>query len=568
MERGSDDREATFQLEHVRRGGGTVPSVHYALSLIGECADSWMFLSHSNGVLEKFHDSHTVTVRVQPRDVGIHTAFIVVECPEHPMDLMTVQVSVELIGSLPAKLFSVICNAAAVPDERSSIISLGDVYYNHMHHDRSFNIVNNTNRALEFILKSDVPDGDDTELVFSLSRRSPRLLTHTVVDAHAECRIVVFYKPVPMVPPEVVSLETAEEKEVEVYVSCRSVKNYHKVIRLQATCRYPQLECTPVDCVFRGDRSSLREGQAITFHHPQHTLRIQNRFHTLPLQYTIHNSSRFVTISAQSDSPGECEPGGEQLFLILPNMESINAERHHILQNRYLEEHITVYNENRLSESEVIRIRFSFGEFNDFYCSPSPRLVHNVRVLQDQVVGFLKHFCSAWDEACAAASVSAIGSGPSQRSVSAEEAQQWSSAIARVQNNRSLYCEYFVIVDQLVYFGLMKHVGSFSFPIAVLLFSKLLDLPFFHACRISSPECPEELPQRGESAHEGDGLHVTAELSSSPAPPPILVPLGATAERKWLDRLEHYVSHFPRVSHVQPLHALLHTLLRPFAAER
>ena len=156
------------------------------------------------------------------------------------------------------------------------------------------------------------------------------------MDPHAECRVVIFYKPVPVQTPSQIGLDTAQEKVVEVYISCRSVKNFHRVIRVTATCRFPQMQCSPVDMVFVGEPSMLRGGEPerLRFHKASHELTIKNRFSDLPLQFSVQNSSRFFHVSSGT-AVGECVPNSEQRFLVTPNSEAIMRERNFLWQVRF-----------------------------------------------------------------------------------------------------------------------------------------------------------------------------------------------------------------------------------------
>ena len=123
-------------------------------------------------------------------------------------------------------------------------ISYGEVFFNKLYHNRSVVIVNSSDVSLDFMLSSNVPH---TELNFSLSATSLKEISSISVDAHSRLQVFLYFRP--MLPSEreisrgaPSSATEIWNREVEVYINCRLVKDFQETVTVRASCCHPQLK--------------------------------------------------------------------------------------------------------------------------------------------------------------------------------------------------------------------------------------------------------------------------------------------------------------------------------------
>lgn len=104
-------------------------------------------------------------------------------------------------------------------------------------------ITNNSNMPLDFLLTSNLPPYEPTELNFSLSRSSLRVFNTLHIDANNQVRVFVHFCPHPPAgSAESSRIDTPPHpKEVKIFVTCRVIKDFQQTIQLLANCRYPQM---------------------------------------------------------------------------------------------------------------------------------------------------------------------------------------------------------------------------------------------------------------------------------------------------------------------------------------
>lgn len=167
-------------------------------------------------------------------------------------------------------------------DQDRLILQLGEVVFGNLYHTRSLVLANKAHIPLSFILSSNTEQlaggtGRD-ELKFSLSSTSLKQFNMVKVDANSRLPVYLHFHPVPR-PDEMSQSSaltkamvhggrnstesstavTAEgcndvrsaedthrkkvwERELEIYVTCRLVKDFQRTVFLQARCRFKQLE--------------------------------------------------------------------------------------------------------------------------------------------------------------------------------------------------------------------------------------------------------------------------------------------------------------------------------------
>lgn len=84
---------------------------------------------------------------------------------------------------------------------------------------------------------------------------------------------------------------------------------------------------------------------------------------------------------------------------ICPNIPIILNNRQFLLKEKYVEEHITIYNKKKLSDKCWISLRVSFGSLEDFNSAPGPQVQYPYSVLEVVIVNFLREFSIFWSNA-------------------------------------------------------------------------------------------------------------------------------------------------------------------------
>jgi hypothetical protein len=108
-----------------------------------------------------------------------------------------------------------------------------------------------------------------------------------------------------------------------------------------------------------------------------------------PLNYTLCNDTRFFTIDTSSD--GFISKRGKSITVIVkPNIPAILQHKHLILRDKYIEEHLTLYNRDQLNEKYLISLRFSTGALRFFYLAPGTKTGFAFSRLEECIIKFLQ----------------------------------------------------------------------------------------------------------------------------------------------------------------------------------
>lgn len=211
-------------------------------------------------------------------------------------------------------------------------------------------------------------------------------------------RIYVHFRPprswlVSQKQPEEMSLEEADiptKKSAEIMVTCRLVKDYSKVIQVNAYCRQPQMKIFNTTFLFSGaiqkkEQNTLEVPDKIQwsadFNSVKNEFIITNVLKD-PLEYLIVNETFYFTVE-NSDASGALagssfsngwilEPGQSHRIHIMPKMEAILKHADFLRKERYVLEYLTVYNKRRPKENYWISLKLCLGHLSQFqYASGS-----------------------------------------------------------------------------------------------------------------------------------------------------------------------------------------------------
>ena len=190
-------------------------------------------------------------------------------------------------------------------------------------------------------LSTDLDQAHGTEVNFSLSRRTPSMVTQLEIEGRSESIVYLFFYPVP--PPGGVSHDDVHEQAVEVYISCKSLRDCHRVIRLIARCRLPELKVLCHELTFAGRLSSERVGASTPMPVPPHirtsaltpssllearsidfgpdqSFELTNLHPDANLDFAIYNDSMFFVVTPHR---GTCRPQETITIRVSPSHESI-----------------------------------------------------------------------------------------------------------------------------------------------------------------------------------------------------------------------------------------------------
>ncbi|KAJ3089439.1 hypothetical protein HK102_006398 [Quaeritorhiza haematococci] len=279
----------------------TLERVSYRLRTLSESDKAWIAFNRTEGTLEPIRslsggagnmdhrDSHTITLNFMTNVRGVFSTYLAVENVQNPIDTKTVRINMEVVArqnirrgttlalasgggtnssthpllqpvssSLPEPtsnhVFDVYVNGS---DAGSTWFEMDNIFFDTEYSARSMVICNRESVPLEFTVKSNLSHDDPTELAFSLSRTSVKLFKTLTVDPESQCRVYFRFRPVCASPRtvQVMTLEEAnqvEEKMLEIYVNCRLVKDYQKIMRLRALCRQPVMRVSQEEFFFSG----------------------------------------------------------------------------------------------------------------------------------------------------------------------------------------------------------------------------------------------------------------------------------------------------------------------------
>ncbi|GMF16773.1 unnamed protein product [Phytophthora lilii] len=255
----------------------SLDSVEYRIMLVDKNARSWLQLSRERGTLDRAHSYQSVVLYFLRGVVGVYSTFMVLQNLANPSDMKVIHVRLEVIADLnslrgmssgldPAtNLFRVLVSNHGNPkrSRRSSIempseitsggaqrlmIDFSEVYYYKLYQNHSIVIENSSGLSLDFILST---NARPQEVSFSVSPMSFNEVTTVTLGAHASMQVFLHFRPQPkqLVLPstgvsDVVSdIEVNDPwvREIEVYVSCRLVKDFRETVILRAICSQPQL---------------------------------------------------------------------------------------------------------------------------------------------------------------------------------------------------------------------------------------------------------------------------------------------------------------------------------------
>eukprot|EP01137_Pigoraptor_chileana_P034671 Opistho-2@27566 len=464
---------------------------------------SWLSINRSDGTLDPY-SSHKVVLTLSTAKQAVLFTYVVVENMNVPTDLKIMRVMMEVVTSrgagvgAPDGLFKVI--AEGVEGDRM-FINMGEVYHGQTYRNRSILIRNTSSMPLDFLLSTNLTPADRSELNFSLSRDMAKLFRTLTIDAESTVRVFLHFCPRRDIDPDAMAdLDDGERlaedsqpssihKIVEIYINCRLVKNYQKVVTLSAICLAPQIDIIEGDVFFKGyfqgtpiEGSTASVDEGVVFE-PAYAKFVFKNLVNKDLKYLLRNDSQFFEISGPDgrlDSVLEGTRGATCEIVVKLRRDVILANLKQLLQERYIQEHVGVCNMRRPTEKHRLSMHVSLGYLAKFMRTPSPKGTHALVVLESHVLSVLRRF-----KAHLAADYMRLYEQARRKvEAAAEDGEEASKTTVAVvadfdlppelkEMDDAVYLDYAYVVDELVYYGLNSYPGIL-FNLAHLLFTTLL----------------------------------------------------------------------------------------------
>ena len=251
---------------------------------------------------------------------GCYSTYLVVENLENPLDTKFIRVTIEIVGKQNVKrsyttqnsvvldplkpseltrVFDVTTHALDLPETE---LNIGPISFGTFYVSRSFIIWNRESAPLEFSVSTNISRDEESELIISLSRTGAKLFNTVRIEAESYCQIFLRFIIIPQKGAKTDRSYT-ESKEIEIYVNCRLVKDYQKVIFFKALCFVPQLFVDCTDFVFSG---AFRFEEKVTMKTTNDYFTLNNQSAT-PLEYYIASDSLYFGLEVCSSSPSILE---------------------------------------------------------------------------------------------------------------------------------------------------------------------------------------------------------------------------------------------------------------------
>ncbi|KAL2649598.1 hypothetical protein R1flu_017726 [Riccia fluitans] len=141
---------------------------------------------------------------------------------------------------------------------------------------------------------------------------------------------------------------------------------------------------------------------------PVQMLIVRNLYAHRPLQYIVKNDSLFfatdfpepqvipcaqVTAGEHNEGNNSCTQAFHAI-VVRPNMESIRAHQKKIFKQKYVEEHLTIYNRSNPREKYTVSLRITAGHLRSFFAAPGRKNSYPFNRLELLITSFLSSFYS------------------------------------------------------------------------------------------------------------------------------------------------------------------------------
>lgn len=418
-------------------------SAEYRLAIVDQLSTSWLQLNRDRGTLDRGRSYQSIVLYFLRDVIGVYSTFIVLQNITNPSDLKVIHVRLEVIADLnslrslssgldpAANLFRVLVsnNSTSKRMRRSSIdvsnvppslgaggsglvVDYSEVYYHKLYQNHSIVIENSSSLSLDFILSS---NARPQEVTFSISPTSLSEVSTITIPAHGRMQIFLHFRPLPKPRSRVDESNGETElgsnpswaREIELYVSCRLVKDFRETVTLHAICSQPQLMVSmansKADNILQQAESSAVEMSSqpnflgLVFVMPdaimanmEHATTAAQEFDKFMVVYNgkdssnarlaVRNNSMFFNLAVDHELTKEgaveidyldrsvcagrrstllvtIRPLSCVIFRVTPDVEML--WKHHQLWDHSVKEHVTLYNMKQFAEHYQVTLCFT-----------------------------------------------------------------------------------------------------------------------------------------------------------------------------------------------------------------
>jgi hypothetical protein len=325
----------------------------------------WLTLNRMGGIIEPSRASQQVTLTMNPHRLGLFREYLLLTDRHAPANLALIRVGMEVVAERS--------DASTIFQTSPLAIDYGAVMLHHVYRNKSIRIRNLSDQPLEFLLRHDLSPRASSELHFSTSNLALRKVTSVWVDKGSSRRVFLYFCPE---PDGAEQTSKVSSRTFHLFVSCRLVRDYEECVEIRCVCHPPQLRISTNDISFT--LSDVSAGAAP----PTANLRVETLVPSARDLYEVRSLALFFTVT-------EHEPG---VLCIQPRLEAI-AEL--APDEKYIEEHCSVYNRRRPREFFWIRLRIKVGgDAVPEFSAALPR--KRVFVLEEIVSRFLCQYAAFW----------------------------------------------------------------------------------------------------------------------------------------------------------------------------
>ncbi|CAJ0650018.1 4891_t:CDS:10 [Entrophospora sp. SA101] len=398
----------------------THEKISYHIKTVFANDKNWLNISRIEGTLEsstgehhrQYNNVHTITLSFLTNTRNVYSTYVIIKNMSNPSDTKTIRVMMEIVARQNIKrgvnvslennnVFDVYVNGV---DISQSWIEMLNLFYGTEYTARSMVIYNRESVPLEFTFQTNLDYDDPTEIVFSTSRMSAKLFKTLTVEPESNVRVYICVRPLPsqtiqesLQCGEQRDTNLVEEKNIEIYVNCRLVKDFQKIIMLKAECRMPSLQVTYCEMealmgkIHHNESDNKDEDEWIINFDPEYReITITNLLDS-PLEYEIVNDTMYFTLEF-SNNKKKVDPKSSHNVIVRPNLKSLAKNIESVRREKYIQENMTVYNRNRPSENYWIPLRISFGYISNFQLASGYKVSYAFSVLENHTVCFLSDF--------------------------------------------------------------------------------------------------------------------------------------------------------------------------------
>ncbi|EGC35017.1 hypothetical protein DICPUDRAFT_79246 [Dictyostelium purpureum] len=122
---------------------------------------------------------------------------------------------------------------------------------------------------------------------------------------------------------------------------------------------------------------------------------IYNNFNS-ELSIAVKANTIFFIIDPPSNGIISVDPLSSSCLTVRPNIPAILEHSNLLLKEKYLEEHIILYNKNCLSEKYVVSLRITTGQLTSFSASSGLKGGYHYRSLEQLITKFIRKFKKFW----------------------------------------------------------------------------------------------------------------------------------------------------------------------------